>query len=197
MAEGARNARRTKTAERILDAARAEFAADGFEKATIRSIADRAGVHASLVMQHYKSKAALFTAATRLIVDDDVESAEHVSRVLDARMHDLPPETRALLRSMLTSREAEAAMRGYLDERVAGLAATLDGDDVTARALVTVTGILGLTIARHFLALEAFDAVPHEQLVTVASALLSPAPGSQRRTTNAGQSGSGTTSAPS
>ena len=53
-----RAAKRAATAQRILDAARAEFGERGLEAATIRRIAQRANVDPSLVMQHYGSKAA-------------------------------------------------------------------------------------------------------------------------------------------
>ena len=68
-AEGSRvsrAARRAATAQRILDAARAEFGQRGLEAATIRRIAQRANVDPSLVMQHYGSKAALFAVAIQL-----------------------------------------------------------------------------------------------------------------------------------
>ena len=61
-----RAARRAATAQRILEAARAEFGEHGLEAATIRRIAHRANVDPSLVMQHYGSKAALFAAAIQL-----------------------------------------------------------------------------------------------------------------------------------
>ena len=71
-----RAAKRAATAQRILDAARAEFGERGLEAATIRRIAQRADVDPSLVMQHYGSKAALFAIAIQL--DDagpgDIES---------------------------------------------------------------------------------------------------------------------------
>jgi hypothetical protein len=47
---------------------------------------------------------------------------------------------------MLTVPEAADAMRAYLDERVDNLTRSLDGGDAYLRALITVSGILGLTI---------------------------------------------------
>jgi len=61
-----RAARRAATQARILDAARQEFGDRGFEATTVRGVASRAGVDPSLVLQHYGSKSALFTAAIRL-----------------------------------------------------------------------------------------------------------------------------------
>ncbi|MEU7872903.1 TetR family transcriptional regulator [Dactylosporangium sp. NPDC049140] len=163
-----RDARRARTAQRILDAARKEFATRGFDGATIRGIAAAAGVDASLVMQHYGSKAALFTSAVQLPGDNSNSAAEHLLEVLTVRLGELPPETSALVRSMLTVPEAGAAMRAHLDERVDNLARSLDGDDAHLRALITVSGILGLTITKHFLKLRAFDDVSHEALLQAA-----------------------------
>lgn len=163
-----RDAKRARTAQRILDAARQEFATRGFDGATIRGIAGAAGVDASLVMQHYGSKAALFTAAVQLPGDDAEGAVEHLLEVLANRLRELPPETAALVRSMLTVPEAADSMRAYLDERVDNLARSLAGDDAHLRALITVSGILGLTITQHFLKLRAFDDASHEGLLRAA-----------------------------
>jgi len=163
-----RDVKRARTAQRILDAARQEFAARGFDGATIRGIASAAGVDASLVMQHFGSKGALFNAAVQLPADSSAVAAEHLLEVLTVRLGELPPETRALVRSMLTVPEATDAMRTYLDERVDNLTRSLDGDDAHLRALITVSGILGMTITQHFLKLRAFDDVSHEALLQAA-----------------------------
>ena len=150
-----RAARRAATAQRILDAARAEFGQRGLEAATIRRIAQRANVDPSLVMQHYGSKAALFAVAIQF---DDAEPGEiesHLHDVLDVRLGTLPPETRALVRAMLTAPEAAASMSAFLNERVANLSRAMGGEDADLRAALIVSSILGLTIARHFLNLAA------------------------------------------
>jgi AcrR family transcriptional regulator len=50
----------------ILAAARRRFAADGFERTTIRAIAADAGIDPSMVMRYYGSKDGLFSAAADL-----------------------------------------------------------------------------------------------------------------------------------
>jgi AcrR family transcriptional regulator len=160
-----RAARRAATAQRILEAAQGEFGEHGFEGSTVRAIARRAGVDPSLVIQHYRSKDDLFAIATQLdreSTGDDV--AEHLLDVLDVRLNGLPPETRALVRSMLTAPEATRAMRDFLNERVANLARTMDGDDARLRAALTVSSILGVTIARHFLELDGLAEISDEQV---------------------------------
>jgi AcrR family transcriptional regulator len=167
-----RSAKRAATAQRILEAAREEFAAHGFEGATIRAIGDRAGVHASLVMQHYGTKAALFGSAVQLPADSNDAVEEHLRDVLDVRVGELPPETRALVRSMLTVPEAGESMREYLDERARNLATSLEGEDAELRAALIVSSILGLTVAQHFLELHAFEGYTPEQIARAAHAAI-------------------------
>jgi AcrR family transcriptional regulator len=163
-----RAARRAATAQRILDAARAEFGDHGFEAATIRRIAHRANVDPSLVMQHYGSKAALFAVAVQLGDAPTGEIEAHLHDVLDVRLAALPPETKALVRSMLTAPEAAASMSAFLNERVANLSRAMAGDDADLRAALIVSSILGLTIARHFLKLDAFTGASDADIARVA-----------------------------
>lgn len=156
--------RRAASAARILEAARAEFGERGAEGATIRGIARRAGVDPSLVLQHYGSKQGLFALAVRPA--DDLTTGDvptHLTDVLEARMRELEPATRALMRSMLTSPGAAAVMSGYLRERAGALAGAMTGDDADLRAAVAVCTILGLTLGRHFLDIPALaHATPAE-----------------------------------
>ena len=163
-----RAAKRAATAQRILDAARAEFGEHGFEAATIRRIAHRANVDPSLVMQHYGSKAALFAVAVQLREAGPGEIETHLHDVLDVRLTALPPETKALVRSMLTAPEAAASMSAFLNERVANLSRAMGGDDAGLRAALIVSSILGLTIARHFLKLDAFTSSSDADIARVA-----------------------------
>ena len=163
-----RAAKRAATAQRILEAARAEFGERGLEAATIRGIAHRAQVDPSLVMQHYGSKAALFAVAIQLDDAGPGEIESHLHDVLDVRLGVLPPETRALVRSMLTAPEATESMRTFLNERVANLSRAMDGEDTDLRAALIVSSILGLTIARHFLELDAFAGATDTEIARVA-----------------------------
>ena len=56
-----RNAAATRAA--LLDAALALFSEKGFDRATTREIAERAGVDPALIMRYFGSKAALYVAA--------------------------------------------------------------------------------------------------------------------------------------
>ncbi len=170
-----RAARRAASQARILDAARQEFGSRGFEATTVRDIAHRAGVDPSLVIQHYGSKSALFTAAIQLPAGEPEEAADHLAEVLKVRAAALPPEMRALVRSMLTVPEASEAVRRHLDERIGNLAAGIGGPDAQLRAAIVVSSILGLTVARHFLQLRAVSSASDDDLVRVATQALTAA----------------------
>ena len=160
--------RREATAEKILRAAQEEFGERGVDGGTIRGIARRAGVDPSLVLQHYGSKQALFSLAVRPaheLAENDI--AGHLADVLDVRLRELPSATRALMRSMLTSPDASAVMRDYLQGRADVLAAASDRDDAHLRAELIVSSILGITIARHFLDLPALDGVDGEEVARI------------------------------
>jgi AcrR family transcriptional regulator len=166
--------KRAATSRRIVEAARAEFAASGFEAATVRKIARRAGVDPSLVLQHYGSKRELFAVAADLNAQssrDDV--ASHLSDVLKVRLRDLPPSTAMLLRSMLTDPETADTMRGYLEERAANLARTSGDPKAELRAAVAVSSIMGLTIARHLLRLDALTDVSDADIEDVIEPMIS------------------------
>lgn len=155
----------------IRDAAGALFAEHGYERTTIRAVADRASVDPALVMQNFGSKEALFAAVARWGTPVDgllgatrtelpQAALDHVLDVFD------DPERRAaaeaLLRSCLTHPAAGAAVReqvmGPTQERVA---ATIGGPDAALRAAVLNACVLGLTISRYLLAVPAVaDATP-------------------------------------
>lgn len=66
-----RTDQRAETAQRVLVAARAEFEEKGFEAASVRAIAARAGVSAGTVIHHYGEKIDLLHAA----LFEDLEAA--------------------------------------------------------------------------------------------------------------------------
>ena len=165
--------KREATARRIVDAAQQEFGAAGYEGTTVRAIARRAGVDPSLVLQHYGSKRELYAVAADLDAGSTgPDVAEHLADVLRIRLRELPPSTMALMRSMLTDPETAAAMRAYLEERAGNLAATSDDPRAPLRAAVAVSSIMGLTIARHFLRLDALADVSDVDIAEVVEPMI-------------------------
>src|SRR5262249_59852032 len=83
----------------ILKAARERFAADGYERATIRAIAQDAAIDPSMVMRYYGNKEKLFAAASEFDLDlPDVSAVPRerlgavlVGHLLDRRGRDAGP----------------------------------------------------------------------------------------------------------
>jgi AcrR family transcriptional regulator len=157
--------RRRRSERLILDAARALFAEQGYERTTIRAVAERAGVDAALVMQHFGSKVGLFAAAARWGVRaDDLgrasrEDIPHVAlrHVLDV-FEDASQRSgaEALLRSSLTHPGAGDVMREQvIGEPLARLGDAIGGPDAALRAALLNACTLGLTISRYLLGVPA------------------------------------------
>lgn len=139
----------------------------------MRQVAARAGVDASLVMQYFGSKRELFLAAIDLGTEvPDGDLGEHFDRVLRARLEEPTPQTRALVRSMLTDPDATAIMKAFLDDRVRNLVRASDGagddeDGEQVGAALAVSLILGLLVGRHFLRLDALVDLAPEHVESV------------------------------
>lgn len=104
----------------------------------------------------------LFSVAVKLPGNSPDEAAAHLLDVLAHKLGDPPPETKALLRSRLTSPEAEEAVRTFLDERISNLGGMLPDPEAELRAALAVSGLLGVTIARHLLRLDALSQTDDE-----------------------------------
>ena len=159
-----RDERRRRSELTILEAARELFAADGFERTTIRAVAARAGVDPALVMQHFGSKEGLFAASTRWSTEDQTlltaEPADFPAAALaDLLSHFEQADDReaavALMRNCLTHPAALSVMRDQvLRDRKAAVAARLEGPDVELRAGLFAACMIGLGMARYLIKLE-------------------------------------------
>src|SRR6201991_5202906 len=113
------------TRRAILGAARATFAARGYEQTTIRAVAARADVDASMVMRYFGSKAGLFTAAITMDLEvPDLRSApasqrgELLVRVFISRWEEPPrdDEMIAMLRTAVTSEDVAGRLQGIVSQ---------------------------------------------------------------------------------
>ncbi|MET7668677.1 TetR/AcrR family transcriptional regulator [Micromonospora luteifusca] len=158
----------------ILRAARERFAADGYERATIRAIAADAQIDPSMVMRYYGSKEGLFAAAAEFdlrLPDLDAVPPAHLGAVLIrhflARWEG--DETLvALLRAASTNPGAAERMRGIFADQLTA-AVTVFGTDpaMTARrAGLVASQILGLAFTRYIVRLPPMVDTPPEDLVS-------------------------------
>lgn len=151
--------RRQRSEERILSAARDLFAERGFDRATIRAIAARAGVDPALVMQRFGSKQDLFRRAADTAYDD--HGADDPDRLLDllvtmtgAKLSELPETSQTLLRSALTHPEAADQVRASQSEHLRRIAESLPGEDADLRASMIIALMIGVTMERQLIGLE-------------------------------------------
>src|SRR4051794_35161198 len=86
----------TGSRDAILTVARRRFLAEGYDKVTLRSIAQEAGVDVALVSYHYGSKRGLFGAALEL-------PANPPELLAEALRGPLPTLPERLLRSVLAA----------------------------------------------------------------------------------------------
>ena len=160
-----REERRRRTEIAILEAARQLFAEAGFERATIRAVAARAGIDPALVMQYYGSKEGLFAAAAKWSHEHETVLAASREQIPSAALHDLVEKFEgtgdreaavALMRNCLTHPEASRIMRDeVMCERSAGVARTIGGEDAELRAGLIGACMMGLGMARYLLEIPA------------------------------------------
>jgi AcrR family transcriptional regulator len=168
-----RNARRRRTESAILDAARELFAEEGFERATIRGVAARAGIDPALVMQYYGSKERLFAAAAHWPSEHDPVAEAPRDDLPEAALEDLFTRFEgadreaavALMRSCLTHPAAATVMRDeVMCERAAGVARTIGGDEAELRAGLLAACMMGLGMARYLIAMPSVAAASREDV---------------------------------
>ena len=166
------------TRGRILDAARAAFGDRGFDGATIRDMAARAGVDAALVHHYFGTKQQLFVAAMEMPVDFAAAMpaiaagpTERLGERFAAFVLELwdRPEVRPLLlgvvRSASTDPVAAAMLRRMLAEGpLLTLATALDRPDAGLRAALAGSQLIGLAMARLVVGVEPLASADREVL---------------------------------
>lgn len=168
----ARRSDATKAA--ILAAARAQFAALGYQATTIRSVATAADIDPAMVMRYFGNKEGLFAAAADfdLRLPDlgqtprDALGAALVGHFLDRWEGD---ETLlALLRAATTNEAAAERMQTLFSTQMAPLIARLTGEPraaAAARAGLIATQMLGLALCRYVLRLPPVVGLKRAEIV--------------------------------
>lgn len=162
----------------ILESARTLFSEVGYDKATIRTIAARAGVDPALVHHFFGTKSELLRASLVLPLDPDSVMAvldEHPGdegRALVARVLLVwgDPHVRegftALLRSAVSHDQARDALRDVLTEGlVRRLSSRIGSDQAELRAGLVATQMAGLALTRLIIGLEPVVRATDAQLV--------------------------------
>lgn len=157
----------------ILAAARERFAAEGYERATIRAIAADAGIDPAMVMRYYGSKEKLFAAAAtfdlRLPDLAGLPRSSYgevlVSHFLRRWGDDSP--FLALLRAAVTHQAARDRMRDIFATQVTPLVAAVTPApaETSVRAGLIASQLLGLALCRDVLGLPSIAAMPAAEVV--------------------------------
>jgi len=162
------------TRRAILGAARATFAARGYEGTTIRAVAARAEVDGSMVMRYFGSKAGLFAAAVTVDLRvPDLRSVpardrgELLVRHFISRWEDpvRDDEMTALIRTAVTSETVAGQLQAVLGQLITAPIAELGDEHAAERGTLIATQLLGLALCRYILRLEPLASWPAEDVV--------------------------------
>lgn len=143
--------------ERILDAARKIFAAEGYEGTTIRAVAADASINPSLVIRYFGSKEGLFAAIATLDFKADalaLVTPEQLGEALVDHVLDLWEDKHdgaalaAMMRASITNDTARERVVAQFTSQIAQVFAII-GPKAFAAAPFVATQILGLTMARY------------------------------------------------
>ncbi|MFE8940115.1 TetR family transcriptional regulator [Streptomyces sp. NPDC007872] len=165
--------------ERILAAARAQFAERGYDKASVRGIARAAGVDPALVHHYFGSKDEVFAAAVEVSFEPATVVPAIVSGPRDGIGERLArffigvwenPASRApllaIVRSALTHEAAAAVLRTFVLRRLLErIAAELDVPDPKLRAELAASHMIGIAILRYVIRVEPLASADPEEIV--------------------------------
>ena len=166
--------RSDRTRAAILRAARERFAAQGYERTTIRAVAADADIDPSMVMRYFGNKAQLFDAALAIdlrlpdltaVAPDELAKAL-VRHFLDRWEGDPADDALlVLLRSAVTNEHAAARMHEIFATQIApALAATLGPELAARRAGLVSSQLLGLGLTRYLLRLPAVTTLTPDEI---------------------------------
>lgn len=174
-----RRAGTSRTREAIAEAARRSFGELGYERTTIRAIANEAGVDPALVIHFYGSKQQLFLSVIDLpfapeevlpaiLAGDRDGVGERFARFVVGMLEDENARSvmTGMVRAASTEAQAAAMLRELISRRVfAAIADGLGVDDADLRANLVGTQVVGLVLARYVVAVEPLASLDADRVV--------------------------------
>ncbi|ORB67777.1 TetR family transcriptional regulator [Mycolicibacterium tusciae] len=168
--------------EAVLAAAKARFAAEGYEKTTLRSIADDAKVDPSMVLYLFGSKADLFREALRLLLDPDLlvaalrgtadDEPDIGTRMVRTylRIWEAPesgPTMVVMLQSATSNPDAHEAFRSFMQNYVlTAVSGVLGGDEqARLRATLAASQLVGAAVLRYVMKVAPLATLSGDELV--------------------------------
>ncbi|MER8068416.1 TetR family transcriptional regulator [Streptomyces sp. NPDC094034] len=167
--------------QKILDAARAEFAERGYDKTSIRGIAKAAGVDAALVHHYFGTKDEVFAAAIEVSFEPALVLPTLLNGGTDGIGERLArfflgvwenPVTRApllaIIRSALTHEAAAKVLRTFVLRRLLErIAEELDVPDPTFRAELAASHMIGIALLRYVIKAEPLASADTEEIIAM------------------------------
>jgi len=158
----------------ILDAARRAFAERGYDLASIRAVAEVAGVDPALVRHYFGSKEGLFVAAMELPVDPTelvrmllAGDREHIGERIAGTFVSVWDQAAnqhpfiALIRSAVSSEKAATMLREFIAQALfKRITEQLGMADGHLRASLVASQLVGLAVARYIIRIEPLASAP-------------------------------------
>src|ERR1700753_1483771 len=170
---GHRADQRRRTEARIRAAAAELFVASGYERTTIRAVAQAAGVDAGLVMHYFGSEQEVLDRVTHGprpnpdVAGSPSQVAEQILAQLADSLETEPVHSLAVLRSMLTHPEAAHSLGERTIRYRAQLAGAIPPTDADLRAAQIIAITLGLAVDRPLPKTGGLDLAPPDEIITL------------------------------
>lgn len=179
---------------RILDAARATFAARGYDRATIRQIAAQAHVDPAMVYYFFDNKSRLFSASLEMPVNPAERVASALAEGLEGLgerivrhflgVWDAAPTIEpllVLLRSAPTDERSAAMFTEYVEREIIARIASAVPEPARLRAELVGSHLIGMALARYVVRIEPLASTPPDVIArwmgpTLQRYLTDPAP---------------------
>ena len=168
----------------ILRAARKLFSGKGYDGASVRAVAARAGVDPALVLHFFGSKAELFSASLELPFrpheleemlagDPDTVGRRLATFYLKRVFHQRAQTVLSLLRSSVSNPEAAAMLRRTIETTaVALLERLMPGPETALRGELVASQMMGLFLARQILRVEPLASASDDKLIEMVAPAL-------------------------
>jgi AcrR family transcriptional regulator len=168
----------------VLAAAKERFATEGYEKTTLRAIADDAHVDPSMVLYLFGSKAELFRESLRLLLDPDLlvaalrgtpdDEPDIGTRMVRTylRIWEAPesgPTMVVMLQSATSNPDAHEAFRSFMQNYVlTAVSGVLGGDEqARLRATLAASQLVGTAVLRYVMKVPPLATLSGDELVRV------------------------------
>ena len=166
----------------VLSAAKQRFATEGYEKTTLRVIAQDAHVDPSMVLYLFGSKEELFRESLRLIIDPEVlvaaltgaaDDDPHIgTRMVRTYLRiwetpDTAASMRAMLQSATSNSDAQDAFRGFMQNYVLTAVSGVlgGGDEARLRAMLAAGTLVGTAMLRYIIQVPPLATLSADEVV--------------------------------